>query len=289
MSISTVGRIAGFESMASLLWDNPNTPTPDNFTTARETYSVDNGLDSRVGRREDEHYAPVMKNGMVVACNMLTPDEIMANPDRCVGPARMQPLIIDAFQKGQRGEKPRLQAARIEAGLLWFLYISTHKEALTCTKTKADCDSGWAYYSGGQQRMGGLGLARYVKAADPEAHDYIMDGILGYRCWRDLDNGDPATDTARRDLAINQMDRGLLRGVASVVAERVGKLATSQGERLEADWAFVQILGGALVREAKARNAAAGGRLETLLAAAAPSAAANAELIAILESVFPCP
>jgi hypothetical protein len=289
MSISTVGRIAGFESIADLLWENPTTPDMEDFTAAREIYSVDNGLDSRVGRREDEHYAAVMKDGMVAACNTLTMAEISANPARCVGPALMQPLLIDAFQQGQLGNKPTLQAARIEAGLLWFLYISTHKEALTCAKTKADCDSGFAYYGGGEQRAGGLGLARYVKAADPEAHDYTFDGILAYRCWRDLDSADPAVNTALRDRGVNQMDRGLLRGVASVVVERLVELETSAGEAREADWAFVQILGGALVREAKARNVAAGGRLEAVLAKAAPTAGDVAELSAVFEATFPCP
>ena len=290
MSISTIGRIAGFETIADLLWENAATPDAEDFTSARETYSVDNGLDSRVGRREDEHYAPVMKDGMVAACNTLTIEEINANPDRCVGPAKIQPLLIDAFQKGQLGEKPVLQSARIEAGLLWFLYISVHKEALTCTKTKADCDSAFAYYGGGEQRDGGLGLARYAKGVDPEAHDYIWDGILGYRCWRDLDSADTATNTAQRDLAINQMDRGLHRAVASIVSERIAKLATSQGAELEADWAFVQILGGALTRELTVRaGAQVGARYAQVLGATAPTPGAAAELAAMLEQVFPCP
>jgi hypothetical protein len=289
MTISSAARVAAFEQMALLLWDNPTTPTGDNFTTAREAYSADNGLDSRVGRREDEHYPPVMKNGAVVACNTLDMTEIMANPERCVGPALMQPLIIDAFQKGQTGVKPVLQAARLEAGLLWFLYLSTHKEAITCTNTKADCDSAFAYYTGGEQRSGGLGLARLLKAADPEAHDYVFDGILAYRCWRDLDNADVAVDTDLRDRGVNQMDRGLLRGVASLVADRAALLKTSQGEQLEADWAYVQILGGSLVREAKAREDVKGGQLAVLLAKAAPAAGDGDAVIALLEEIFPCP
>ena len=37
-----------------------------------------------------------------------------------------------AFADGASGNEPLANAARVEAGLLWFLYVSTYKEANSC-------------------------------------------------------------------------------------------------------------------------------------------------------------
>jgi hypothetical protein len=54
-------------------------------------------------------------------------------PDRCGGPGRVLPIVNDAFQKGIAGTQPLVQAARLEAALLWFFYLSTMSEMWTCS------------------------------------------------------------------------------------------------------------------------------------------------------------
>jgi hypothetical protein len=253
-NISTTARIAAFEEMAALLWENPNTPTSEDFIAAREQYSLAEGLGSRVERREDEHYPPATDaQGAVVACNA-SPEVAAANPERCVGPARMVPIINDAFQKGIQGEDPWVQSFRLEATLLWFLYASVHKEAITCTGKAKDCDSSYSYYTGEAPRDEGLGLSRYILEVDPEAHDRVWDGLLATRCWRDLDPEATATDLGLRNQAVGQLDRALLRGVAKIVIERLVGMSLVEGETRDLLWVFLQILGPALNREAGARN-----------------------------------
>ncbi len=278
-SISTIGRVGGFETIADLLWRN-GTPSIDDFVAARDEYATGEGLDSRVQRREDEHYAPVTDpdSGDTLRCR----DEGVPamDPERCVGPALILPILNDAFVAGIEGNEPELQAARIEAALLWFFYVSTHKEANTCAVAAKDCDSSYAYYSGGVDRSGGLGLAAAVRAVDPEAHDRVWDAILAVRCWRDLDDGEEASDLETRDRAVAQLDRALLRGVASVVAHRFARWESDQNP---ADLEFVQILGPVLERAAL--------EIDADLSADASDAIVNGEgdLAGALDGLFPCP
>ena len=181
------------------------------FTDARVIHSDANGLDSRVQRREDLHY-PEVPAADGACTDPGVPD---VHPDRCAGPARILPLLNDAFAGGSAGADPLVNAARIEAALLWFLYLSPYKESYTCTTTPADCDSAWAYYTGGEDRAGGMGLAAYVAALDAETHDRIWDGLLAVRCWKNLDHETgTSTDATMRDAAREQLDRAALRGVA---------------------------------------------------------------------------
>jgi hypothetical protein len=282
-SISSIARVAAFESMMSrLLKAQP--PSPDDFIAAKVDYTQPEGLDSRVSIREDEHYPPAAKK-----CADMTPAELQQNADRCVGGARMQPLINQAFVEGAAGKDPLLNAARIESTLLWFLYISVYKEATTCTNKSQDCDSSYAYYTGGESRSGGKGLARYVRGLSSQAHDRIFDGILAVRCWRDLDPGTPATNLALRDKATAQMDRGLHRGMALITRSRLEAVEAACGKPREALWASVQILGGALEREARARDATRAQTLRTELARPDPAGADLDLLDRTLEEIFPCP
>lgn len=286
-NVSTIARIGAFERMASLLWLNPNPPSPDDFLAARDEYSIDEGLGSRVARREDEHLPPVRDgNGAVLSCR----DEGVPalDPARCVGPAQMVPLINEAFQAGVRGETPRIQAARIEATLLWFLYLSVHKEAITCSVQRRDCDSAWAYYGGGEQRDGGLGLAAYFRTITAWSHDRTFDGLLAMRCWRDIDNAPEATNMERMNLAIDQLDTGLLHGMARTLADRALRYPLETGEVQAATWEFVKILGGALVRGTTERSAALGAELSGLLGAPGSNAAV-ARISEIVLETFGCP
>ena len=176
-SISTIARVGGFERIADLLFDAGESPSPDDFLMARMIYQEDEGLDSRVVRRFDPHYE--VPEGTDCTAEG-TPAMFM---DYCTGPAQMQPILLDALMQGFEGTQPRYNAGRIEGALLRFLYVSTYKESLTCTTKAKDCDSAYAYYTGGAEARGGLALARRVAAVDPLAHDRAWDGLLALRCW----------------------------------------------------------------------------------------------------------
>ena len=299
VSISTVARVGAYEAIAGLLFTGV-APAPSAFTDARVQYALDGGLESRVARREDEHYPPAMKAGLPVACNTLDPmlaedaAILAANRDRCVGPMVLQPLLNQAFATGQIATAAprvrRLAAAQIEGALLRFLYTSVHKEAITCTSVQRDCDSMYAYYTGGQPRSGGLGLARAVRGLDLEAHDRVWDGILGARCWRDLDNpAGVAMDLALRDRAIGQLDAALLRGVAVLVLDRVGRLATSSGDERAAHWELLRVLGPTLVREAGVRAPDRAAVMNAELGKTDPATVDAESLRAAIAGTFPCP
>jgi hypothetical protein len=285
-TISTAGRLAAFEQIADLLWRG-DAPSGEDFLSARELYAVDQGLDSRVTRREDEHLPPV-SDGMGGTLSCRDEGVPAMDPARCVGPAQMAPLLNDAFREGALGNDPALNAAQIEATLLWFLYLSTHKEAVTCTQVTNDCDSSYAYYTGDQPREGGLGLAAYLRAVAPDTHDRVWDGLLAVRCWRDLDNGEEATDLALRDRAVGQLDRALLHGVARVVLARVLQMELNQGAAKEADWRFIQILGAALDREAGVRDPDAAAVLAAQWAKEDPAQVDPGAIIAALLNTFQC-
>lgn len=286
-NVSSIARIAAFDEIATLLWNRDTAPSADDFLDAFEAYLTGEGLESRVSRREDEHYPPVVDGaGNVLRCR----DEGVPalDPDRCVGPAQIIPLLNDAFEKGALGEIPLVNAARAEAGLLWFLYVSVHKEALTCTTAIADCDSAWAYYSGGGQPDEPRGLARYVVDVSPWAHDRIWDGLLAVRCWRDLDREATATTIARRDLALNQMDRALLYAMARIVTERALAMVTTPQTR-DASFAFLQILGPVLNRAITEADASEATTWTAALDGASLDDIDATDLVTVTDRVFACP
>jgi hypothetical protein len=262
-----------------LLWRN-GTPNAAAFVAARDVYATGEGLDSRVQRREDEHYPPVTdpNTGETLRCR----DEGVPamDPERCAGPALILPILNAAFQAGIEGGDAEIQAARIKAALLWFLYVSTHKEASTCATASKDCDSAYAYYTGGEDRAGGLGLSGVVRSSAPETHDRVWDGILALRCWRDLDDGEEATDLTMRDRAVAQLDTALLHGVSRLVADRYQDWTQS---RSEADAVFVEILGGVLDRAAREIDPTMADQLAESIASG------EGDVSATLTSLFPCP
>lgn len=286
-TIGSIARVAAFEQIADLLWRRAGPPSPADFTNARVIYVDPNGLDSRVQRREDLHYPPVP--AAEGACTERGVPERF--PERCAGPGRILPILNDAFVRGTAGTDPLVQAARIEAALLWFLYLSPYKEAHTCTDTPRDCDSAWAYYTGGEDRSGGLGLAAYVRALDAETHDRVWDGLLAVRCWKNLDNeAGVSTDLAMRDRAIAQMDRAALRGVALIVRDRLDDLAAAAGDaERRAHAAFAGILGAVLDREATARDPVAAAVLRTELGRSDPATIDLEAAKEAIDALFPCP
>lgn len=279
-SISSIARVAAFDKIATLLaFDGSKIPTIEDFIEARKEYSIAEGLSSRVDRREDEHYAALEE-----ACRDLTPEEQQANADRCVGPAKIQPIITNALSEGSKGNDLEANAARVEAGLLWFLYVSVHKEAFTCTKTKKDCDSSYAYYTGGEDdKAKGKGLSSYVLARSPQAHNRVWEGLLAMRCWRDLDKDDTATDIKMRDKALKQLDTALLRGVAVIVGQRLANKNCVKA------WETITILGPVLLREANERDAAKATQLAEQFAKPSADQLDVETTKTLLDEIFPCP
>ncbi|MFO0759601.1 MAG: hypothetical protein U0359_24120 [Byssovorax sp.] len=271
IAFDDIGKLLGFGTVSA--------PDSKAFLDAQLVYLQAEGIESRVSRREDEHYAKAAK-----ACNMMTPEELAMNVDRCVGPAQIQPLINKAFEDGIAGVDPGANAARIEAALLWFFYVSAHKEPHSCAKTQGDCDSATGYYAGTQKRDEALGLAKYVKAHSPQAHDRIWDGFLAVRCWRDLDNpAGAAADLVMRDKAIAQLDKALLRGMALILRQKVEHIGCNPA------WVGAKILGHVLDREATARDAAKAQIIRDELAKANAADVDAKKVIDAIDAVFPCP
>lgn len=287
-SISTIARVRAYESIATLLFDPTRDPTAEDFLDARAIYQEDEGLDSRVVRRYDV-------NVSVPDGTDCTLDGVPAMfPEYCIGPSTLQPALLDAFARGAMDEAPtRLQAARIEGTLLRFLAVSVTKESLTCTTAAKDCDSAYAYYTGGETALGetmrgGIGLAGVIAEVDPYAHDRVWDGILAVRCWRDLDPAETATNTTLRDRARAQVARALTDGAAAIVAARLRVVATTSGDEQAYHWTMLQSFAPYLLpfySEASASDAAA---LETALESATPPADAVA-LADAIDATFACP
>jgi len=284
--ISSIARVAAFEELAALLFDPTRDPTAEELLEGRLIYQRAEGLDSRVVRRNDPHYAVPDGTDCALAG---VPD---AFPEYCVGPARLAPLVLESFAagiEGGRGEPPRVHAARIEAGLLWFLYVAAYQESLSCTTAAKDCDSLYAYYTGGEPARGGLGLGREVLAVDPAAHERAWDGLLAVRCWRDLDPADTATDPVLRDRARDQYDRAVLDGVAAILRARLVRACDSEGAELLYHWAFARVLGGFLDRAARERDVGVATALAAELAHERPGPADVTRAVAMIDAVFDCP
>lgn len=282
-SISSIARVAAFESIGDILFDATKSASADDFLSARMLYQEAEGLDSRVVRRYDPHFdAPADTD-----CEA---EGVPAqHPDYCTGPAQIQPIILDAFMKGNDQDDVRRQAGRIEGALLRFFYVSTFKESLTCTAKAKDCDSAYAYYTGGETARGGLGLARIVNEVDPYAHDRAWDGLLALRCWRDLDNGEAAADPTMRDLARNQYDKALLHGVASIVKSRFDMMAAASADEKAYYWGFLQSLAPVLNRAMEDAAVASATELATELAKDDPATVDSTKANAAIDAVFDCP
>jgi hypothetical protein len=283
--VSSIARVAAFEQIGKLLFrfETPGVgPTHTDFVDARVLFEEDQGLGSRIARRFDPHY-PAPTSGKCEEAGVS-----LANPDYCVGPTKLQPLIVSAFADGALGNNRLVNAKRIEAALLWFFYVSQIKEATTCTTTAQDCDSSWAYFTGGGDLANPLGLAKRVQAMGPETYARTHDGELAVRCWRDLDQAVPATNLALRDSAILQLDRAALRGIALLVRREVAIVGCATGDFQTASLEALRVLIPLLDRAARERDPAAADVLAAEVAKPAASLNVSAMLAAI-DSTFRCP
>lgn len=297
---SSVARVEAYGRIMDVI--GVAAPTADDFTEARTIYAEEEGLESRLQRREDLHHPPVPEADWDPGVDSDKQCTVDANvekyPQRCVGPALIGPLINDAFVAGQMEQGDALvHAARIDAAMLWFYYLSVYKEANTCFTSKAkDCDSAWAYYTGGFDRAGGIALSAQVKAASPDAHEAIWDGISAYRCLRDLNPADDSpevsdlNDAAQQQLCHGnaQLDTALVFGMAQVVKDRLTTLASATAEDAVTQWAFLQVLGPVLAFEADRRDPAQAAILDQLWAMDAASAAEIDGGMAAIDALFPC-
>ncbi len=289
-TISSLARVAAYEEIAALLFDPSRDPSPQQFTDARMIYQRAEGLDSRVARRYDPHFD-------VPDGTDCTADGVpSAYPDYCVGPAKLQPIILDAFATGMSapaGTPSRLAAARIDAALLWFFYVSAYKESLTCTTKAKDCDSSYAYYTGCSPSEscnpgGGIGLAGRVRSVDPDAHMAAWNGALAVRCWRDIDDADTATMLDLRDRARTQYDRAILDGLAAIVRASLTKTCDTTGLERAYHFEFFRTLAPALLRHMRESDMAAADALQSAIDGDLGTLDAKRAVEAI-DAVFSCP
>ncbi|HNN94364.1 MAG TPA: hypothetical protein PKI03_18935 [Pseudomonadota bacterium] len=284
---AAASRSVAFDSIAGKLWRRATAPTPADFTSARDDYSIMQGIGSRVARRQDVHY-PELPGDDKFACSV--PATAAMYPDRCYSPARLKPILDDAFALGQAGTKPQVQAARVEAALLWFFYLSVSSEIWTCSFDDIeDCDSAWGYFDGARERGQPIGLAAYFKSLHQETYDRGFDSILAVRCWRDLDSAMPSVCSTFYDRTQAQVDKALTRGMALILRDRLGKLSSLSGEAQEAALTFIQLLGGFLDRAARAVDPGQADILKTQTSATTAAAVNVASAQAALDALFPCP
>jgi hypothetical protein len=284
-SIGSVARVAAFEDIRKRLWACDQRPDPTAFVDARVLYATDQGLDSRVQRRADVHLPP--PPGGQTCADVGIPAQF---PEYCVGPNKLLPILNDAFAAGAQGTAPRIQAARIEAALIWFMYLSALSEVMSATQRAQDVDSCWAYCSGGAERDQPVGLPRYVRPLAPETNERLYDATLAVRCWRNLDNETGiATNLALRDRAFGQLDRALIRGVALIARQKLSELTCTSGEIREARFVFLQTLLPFLDRAARERDPARADVLKAQAAAANAGAVDVTAATAAIDALFPCP
>lgn len=296
---SSIARVEAYEEVLSMLADDTSV---DGFTAARAKYAEDEGLESRLQRREDLHFPEIPQSewdpGVDGDKQCTVPTNVTAYPERCAGPALIAPVMNDAFAAGQTGEgEANVHVARIEAAGLWFLYLSVYKEANTCFTGKAkDCDSAWAYYTGGFDRAGGIGLAADIRDVSADAHAAIWDGFSAFRCIRDAYPADDTPAVADLDMdaqallcsAQSQLTTALDFGLAQLVRSRLEGLKDLEGAEADAAWAGLEILGPVLDRAGNERDAVSYAALESFWSAGLPATAAIDAAVQSLDAVFTC-
>jgi hypothetical protein len=299
---STIARIEAYEEIRRLL-RGPQAPTPDDFTLARTQYALDEGLESRLVRREDLRFPEIpmedWQPGVDSDKQCTVASNVTKHPDRCIGPSTLAPMINEAFMMGQMGTgDPRVLAGRIDGAILWFLYLSTVKEANTCfTAAAKDCDSAWAYYTGGTNRAGGLGLSAAFREVGFGANDAVWDGVSAFRCLRDLEpsDDDPSLDDltpegrTRFEAATAQLEGALAFGTARVVRSRLDDLLISCDAEAAGEWELVRTFARVLEPTAVARDAAQWEVVREVLDDAGPTEDDLVTLATAVDAVFACP
>jgi hypothetical protein len=267
-SISTIARMEQYEAMANLLFDPTRDPSATDFADARTQFATAEGIGSRVGRRYDLHFPVATAMGPGRICQ--SEASWRADPLFCVGPATLNPIVLDMLQRGAASdpsEPSRLYGARIEAALLWFSHLSVYKETNTCAYLypgndgkREDCDSAWAYYTGGRERAALLSeeiaFAREIRSLDEDAHTRILDGLFAVRCWREIDTSGTPSPTplptydmpdglshrALFERAREQLDDALDYAFAQLLIDRLERLRTTTGDEQRYHLAFLRTI-----------------------------------------------
>ncbi|MFO0759602.1 MAG: hypothetical protein U0359_24125 [Byssovorax sp.] len=270
VAFDAIGKLLGFGTIAK--------PDAQAFIDAKVLYVEPEGIESRVVRREDWHYPEAPK-----ACNMMTPDEQAMYKDRCVGPQKLMPVINQAFTDGAKGIEPTANAIKLEAALLWMFYISAFAESNSCFEDLGDCDSASGYYSGSRSPDEPHGLASYIKARSPQAHQYVWDGLLAIQCWRDQDAAIPPAKPELQDQAKKQFDRALLRGMALIFRQKV--------ENIDCPEAAIgaKFIGELLDRESRARDAAKADVIKAELAKSDITTIDKKAITDAVDALYDCP
>jgi hypothetical protein len=293
---SSAARIEAFEMMRTIFAAGT---APEDFTAAREQYALAEGLESRLVRREDVHYPNIPEDEQDPAVDFDKQCTIEANvtnyPDRCAGPAKIAPIINQAFEDGQMGVgDPAVNAAKIDAAIEWFLYISVLKEStFSCPfpDKGGDCDSGWAYYNGARGRTDAIGYGGDVIAVSALANERVFDGVSAMRCWRNQYPAEMEGDTSDPlyTAGYAQLDRANNHAAAIVLRDRISQQVGACGSEADANWAWVQTFGQGLIKPARDTDAAQAATLEALLSNDAPTSDDLEAGVAALDALFPCP
>jgi hypothetical protein len=270
VAFDAIGKLLGFGTIAK--------PDAQAFIDAKVLYVETEGIESRVVRREDWHYPEAPK-----ACNMMTPEEQAMYKDRCVGPQKLMPVINQAFTDGAKGINPTENALKLEAAFIWMFYISAFAESNSCFEDLGDCDSASGYYTGSRTRDDVQGLASYIKARSPQAHEAVWDGLLAIQCWRDLDSAIPPAKPDLQNQAKVQFDRALLRGMALIVRQKVVNIDCPEAA------IAAKFLGELLDRASRERDAAKADIIKTELAKTDLATIDKKAVTDAIDSLFDCP
>lgn len=271
---------------------------PEDFTAAREQYSLDEGIESRVLRREDVHYPNIDEADQDPMVDFDKQCSIESNvekyADRCAGPSKIAPIINEAFAAGQAGEgDPAIHVARIDAAIAWFMYLSVIKEAtFSCPPSGygGDCDAAWGYYNGANDRTNPTGYGADVLALSSQTNERIFDGLSAMRCWRDTYPPDMDADTTDPFYGYgrDQLDRANNQGAAVILRDRlVQQLAC--GDDATANWEWIKVYGRGLEKPAQDIDPANASKLMDLLGTDAPTPEQILDGISALDALFPCP
>lgn len=293
---SSAARTEAFEMIRTIFAGGT---TVADFTAAREQYSLAEGIESRTVRREDVHYPNIPEDEQDPTVDFDKQCTIEANvmnyPDRCAGPAKIAPAINQAFADGlmEVGD-PAVNAAKIDAAIEWFMYLSVIKEAtFSCPPADyaGDCDAAWGYYNGANDRGSPLGYGADVAAISSQTGERVFDGLAAMRCWRNAYPADMDGDTSDPlyTAGFAQLDRANNHAAAIVLRDRISQQPGTCGSEADANWAWVQTFGQALLKPARDTDAAQASTLEALLANDAPTAADLEAGVAALDALFPCP
>ena len=281
---SSAARVAAYETIADLLWRNEQM-TAEDFIQAELIYGEDGGVGSRVTRRYDAHLSKPDR----ADCSAEEAAELW--PEYCVGPAQIEPLILNAFAEGNQGQNMQSNAAKIKAGLLWFFYVSTYKEAYTCAGKAADCDSHWAYCNGAKQLdEAPFALGAEIKAASESAYESLFDAHLAIRCWRDLDSAEVSENAELHAQVLDQLARALDYGYAQMLISKLNQIG-SDIEMFKNELIGLSILGPQITRAALQRDSMLDSEAWQVAWTNLPTADTDAinQLSAQLQSLFICP